>query len=181
MAQSEFWDHLWLTVVDKGMLASIILGAGYFINRALEGFKGKLSSEQEATRNANSAVLDLTKTLAKGSNLISWLAWNATQSIIVLGAKEFESYNKNMIDVLSDLVGLQAAVAALDTSSFETLSSFADEIYDRDSKVAEAKLLCYSGNVLSKNAAIEMLKQVYDESIDFDKRLLDAVSGLLAR
>jgi len=79
-----------------------------------EGFKNTLSREQEFARGVNAAVVDLTKKLAAGSQAMSWLAWNATQPTPLLAEKDFIAYETQMIAILSDLIGLQAAIAALD-------------------------------------------------------------------
>ena len=73
-----------------------------------EGFKNTLSKQQEFERSVNAAVVDLTKKLAAGSHVISWLSWNATQPGYSFSAQDFQSYERDMLAVLSELVGLQA-------------------------------------------------------------------------
>jgi hypothetical protein len=111
MTDCDFWQKLVLTVVDKLLLAVIVLIVGYYLNRVLEEFKGKLSREQEALKTANQAVVDLTRKLAAGSQLISWLAWGATQEVVSVRDEDFETYDKGMIEVLGDLVTLAYAEA----------------------------------------------------------------------
>ena len=45
MTDCDFWQKLILTIVDKLLLAAIVLYVGYVLNRALEQFKGQLSRE----------------------------------------------------------------------------------------------------------------------------------------
>ena len=179
MDDCDFWHKVVLTVVDKGLLALIVLIAGFYLNRFLEVFKGKLSREQEALKTANQAVVDLTKKLAAGSHLISWLSWSATEPNVRLTEEDFNSYDKGMIDVLSDLVGLQASVAALSRSNFAILSKFAQQLYDRDIAVGKARDLFRSKEALKIQRSVKILKQVYQESLAFDEKLLSAVTGLL--
>ncbi|MGA7950865.1 MAG: hypothetical protein WCA45_12010 [Thiobacillaceae bacterium] len=180
MNQCEFWDQVGLTILDKGLLALIVLVAGFYLNRVLEVLKGKLSQEQEFVRTANGAVVDLTKKLAAGSHLISWLSWSATQSGVKLFDRDFTAYDKAMIEVLSDLVGLQASVAALDPGRFPKLSKFAEALYARDVNVGEARELFRTKDPAKEQQCVALLKSIYDESLKFDKDLLAAVTGLLA-
>lgn len=179
MANCNFWQKLVLTIVDKGLLALIVLGAGFHLNKFLEVFRARLSREQEALKTTNQAVVDLTKKLAAGSHLISWLSWSTTEPDVSLTEQDFNSYDKAMIDVLSDLVGLQASVAALSHSNFEILSYFAKQLYDRDVEIGKARDLFRSKDSQKVQRSIEILKRVYLESLEFDERLLSAVTGLL--
>src|SRR5450432_1509500 len=179
MADGDFWQRLLLTIVDKGLLALIVLLAGFYLNKFLEVFKGKLSREQEALKTANQAVVDLTKKLAAGSHLISWLSWSATEPDPNLTEEDFSSYDRGMIAVLSDLVGLQASVAALSRSNFGILSKFAQQLYDRDVEVGTARDLFRSKDPPKVQRCIQILKQVYQDSLAFDETLLSAVTGLL--
>jgi hypothetical protein len=179
MTDCDFWQKLALTVVDKLLLAVIVLIVGYYLNRVLEEFKGKLSREQEALKTANQAVVDLTRKLAAGSQLISWLAWGATQEVVSVRDEDFETYDKGMIEVLGDLVGLQASVAALSYSNFQVLSTFAEELYQRDVEVGKARDLFRAHDHGKMQRCIEILTLAYAEALAFDERLLKAVSGLL--
>lgn len=179
MNQCEFWEKVWLTVIDKGLLALIVLVAGFYLNKVLEVLKGKLSREQEFVRTANAAVVDLTKKLAAGSHLISWLSWSATEPEVSLSKDDFTDCDKGMIGVLSDLVGLQASVAALDPSRFAVLSPFAEQLYARDVNMGKARDLYQTKDPEKMKQAIALLKPIYQESLEFDKALLTAVTGLL--
>jgi hypothetical protein len=144
-----------------------------------EGFKNTLSKQQEYDRSANAAVVDLTKKLATGSHFISWLSWNATQPGYSFSANDFKTYERQMVAVLSDLVGLQASVASLDTAKFEALSPFAEEIYTRDIMVGEAKAIVLNARTPDLAQGIQSLRDIYAASLDFDKRLLAKVQNLL--
>lgn len=135
--------------------------------------------QHEFARTVNTAVVDLTKKLAAGSHVISWLSWNATQPEPSLAQKHFDSYETQMIVVLSDLVGLQAAVAALDAAKFAALSPFAEELYDRDVEVSKAKPMVLSTVASAQQAGTASLARIYLDSLDFDKRLLKQVTNLL--
>ena len=143
-----------------------------------EGFRSSLSQKQEFTRTTNAAVLDLTKKLAAGSQLISWLSWNATEPDAVLTKDDFASYDKAMIVVLGDLVGLQATVAALDSSKFKILSPFAEQLYSRDVEVAKARTLFLKEDSTKLEYRV-ILKRLYEESLVFDRTLLTEVTNLL--
>lgn len=85
-----------------------------------------------------------------------------------------------MIDVLSDLVGLQASVAALDPSRYAVLSQFAEQVYTRDGNVGVASALYRTGNPEKIKQAIALLIPVYHASPEFDQAVRGAVTGLLA-
>lgn len=179
MNNPDFWQDLVLTVVDKGLFALIVLLAGFYLNKFLAIFRGQLSREQEALKTANQAVVDLTKKLAAGSHLISWLSWSATEPEVNLTIEDFNSYDNGMIDVLSDLLGLQASVAALSRSKFEILTKFAEQLYGRDVEIGKARELFRSKDSQKIQRSVDILKQVYRESLEFDEKLLYAVTGLL--
>lgn len=179
MDSCDFWQKFWLTILDKGLLALIVLIAGYYLNKWLEVFKGRLSREQEFSRIANAAVVDLTRKLATGSHLISWLSWSATQPHVTLTGNDFTTYDKGMIEVMSDLVGLQASVAALYPSKSSVLSDFAEQLYSRDIEVGRARDLFRTRNPKDVQQAVAILSAIYQESIAFDKALLEAVTGML--
>ena len=140
-----------------------------------EGFKFTLTKEQDFTRTINTAVVELTKKLAAGSHQISWLAWAATQIEVSLSMKDFKVYDAAMMTVMSDLVGLQASVAALDSKKFDVLSPFAEELYERDIEVGAAR----DAFLKDRQNSINRLKAVYHQSIAFDARLLKAVTNIL--
>ena len=134
-----------------------------------EGFKSSLSQQQEFVRTVNAAVVELTKKLAVGSHLISWLSWGATQPNVALSVKDFRTYDKGMIKVMSDLVGLQASVAALDPSKYSALSDFAEQLYERDIEVGKARDLFGTNIPGSVQHAIAILNTTYQDSIAFDR------------
>ena len=179
MNQCEFWEKVWLTVIDKGLLALIVLVAGFYLNRFLEAFKGKLSREQEFVRTVNIAVVDLTKKLAAGNLLISWLSWSATNANGTLLESDFIDYDKKMLEVLSDLVGLQASVAALDPSKYKVLSSLAEQLHWQDVEVGKARDLFLTEAPDKVQQSVALLQNIYHKSQEFDEQLLTAVTGLL--
>ena len=179
MNQCEFWEKVWLTVIDKGLLALIVVVAGFYLNRVLETFKGKLSREQEFARSVNTAVVELTKKLAAGNLLISWLSWSATDANGTLLESDFADYDKSMLEVLSELVGLQASVAALAPVKYEVLSSLAKQLHDQDINVGKARDLFLTGATDNVKQAIALLQAIYLKSTKFDEQLLTAVTGLL--
>lgn len=179
MNQCEFWEKVWLTLIDKGLLALIVLVAGFYLNRVLEAFKGKLSREQEFVRTVNIAVVDLTKKLAAGNLLISWLSWSATEANGTLLGSDFIDYDKKMLEVLSDLVGLQASVAALDPSKYKVLSSLAERLHGQDVGVGKARDLFLTETHDKMQQSIALLQSIYHKSQEFDEQLLTAVTGLL--
>lgn len=176
---AEFWAKFWLIVVDKGLLALILLLAGLYVNQYLEAFKGKLSRQQEHLRTTNQAVLDLTKKLTAGNHQICWLSWSATQADNSMDDDDFVAYDKVMIEVLSDLVGLQAALAALDPAKYDVLSKYADELTQMDVEVGLARELYRTQNAEKYAKSMAMLQALYKQSNAFDVSLLKAVTGLL--
>ena len=125
MNKSEFFNQIWLTLLDKGLLALILAGAAFWLNRVLEAFKSKLSMQQETARGVKTAVLDLTRKLAAGSHVISWPTWTP-ENITWLDETKFATYQTEMAAIVNDLVGLQASLAALDHSKHGMLRPFAE-------------------------------------------------------
>lgn len=179
MEDCAFPEKVWLVVLDKGFLALIVIVAGFFLNRVLELLKDRLARQQDFSRTANQAVVDLTRKLAAGSHLISWLSWSATEPEPLVHDEDFAAYDKDMIAVLSELVGLQAAVAALSPARFRVLSEFAEELYERDVEVGRARDLFRSRDRDKIGRSFEILRQAYAASLAFDRKLLEKVTGLL--
>jgi hypothetical protein len=148
-------------------------------NLLQEVFKDSLSRQSELSRTVNMAVVDLTRKLAAGSHTISWLAWKATVPGASFTREDFESYDKFMIPIMSDLIGLQAALAALDSAKFDVLSPMAEELYERDDGVGRAQELILSGNTRSVAEGTAAFSKIYRDSLAFDKLLLAQVTNLL--
>ncbi|MGA9667162.1 MAG: hypothetical protein WBQ69_12050 [Gallionella sp.] len=90
-------------------------------SRQMEELKDSLSQKQDFIRTKNAAILELTKKLAARSHSISWLTWAATQDEVSIDEEDFNSYDKEMMVVSSDLLALLATVAALDEEKYKVL------------------------------------------------------------
>lgn len=176
---SDFEHQIFTTVLDKGLLAVVVLLAGYKLNQALEGVKSRMSREQEFARTVNTAVVDLTKKLASGSHLVSWIAWSATQDDGALERDDFVAYDRDMRTLMSDLVGLQVALAAVSRKSHEVLSPYAERIYALDEELGKARELYKTGDDWKVAHARIILRDCYYRAIIFDRQLNDAAIGLV--
>lgn len=174
----RFDEQLWITVVDKGLLALILLIAGLAVNWMLERLKSQLALELDGTKTRNAVVVELIKKLAAGSHLVSWLAWSGKHPGVSLSNKDFDSYQKDMRALMSELVGLQASVAAFDSPRFDLLGEHADTIYSMDEKMGEAREKFLSGKHPQIEEAKKMLAALYDEALAFDDELLRSASTL---
>lgn len=179
MSTPSFEQQVILTVADKGLLALIVVLAGHKLNQALEGIKSRLSREQEYDRAISTAVVDLTKKLAAGSHLISWIAWSATQNEDTLSKDDFAAYGRDMRTLMSELVGYQAALAALDPAKFEVLSPFAERLYVMDEEMGKASDLYSSSDTWKIANARVILRDCFFKALRFDAHLLAASVGLL--
>ncbi|CAM5795994.1 hypothetical protein [Rhizobacter fulvus] len=176
---SDFEHQIVTIVLDKGLLALVVLLAGYKLNQALEGLKSRLSREQEFARTVNTAVVDLTKKLAAGSHLITWIAWSATQDDDALERDDFIAYDRDMRALLSDLVGLHVALAAVSRRRSEVLEPFAQTIYALDVEMGKARDLHKTADTWKIAHARLILRDCYDRAIAFDKQLNETAIGLL--
>lgn len=179
MVTIDFKHQMYITLVDKGLLAIIVLAAGYYLNKSLEGIKNRLSRDQEFWRTVNAAVVDLTTKLAAGSHLISWLAWSATQPDSTLELEDFKSYDADMRLLMSELVGSQVSLAALNKDMFETLNNYAKQLYDLDICVGEARDLFVSTETWKIAKARVVLRDCCYRALRFDEALLTSSTGLL--
>jgi hypothetical protein len=176
---SDFEHQIVTIVLDKGLLALVVLLAGYKLNQALEGLKSRLSREQEFARTVNTAVVDLTKKLAASSHLITWIAWSATQDDDALERDDFIAYDRDMRALLSDLVGLHVALAAVSRRRSEVLEPFAQTIYALDVEMGKARDLHKTADTWKIAHARLILRDCYDRAIAFDKQLNETAIGLL--
>jgi hypothetical protein len=156
----------------------LLVIAGLWANRLLEGFRSRLTADQEAARAIKAAVLDLTKKLAAGSHVISWHTWTHP-TVAWITEERFANYTKDMSAVVNELVGLQASLHALDPEKYKELSRFAEQLYVKDNQATVAIRNFLDSRDPQKEKEIAALGAIYDGCLRFDRALLEAATTLL--
>jgi hypothetical protein len=86
----------------------------------------------------------------------------------------FEIYDKEMRSFLAEIMSSRVVLAALDKSTHERLSEFADRLYQMDVEFSEAALLFQN----SSEAGIVALAKLHEKTLLFDKEFLEIATNL---
>lgn len=143
---------------------------------SIEALKGHLAARQEAGRNVQNAVAELTKRFAAATHSICWLCWTAKYAPADLTPDHFQSYDKEMHSLLGEIMAARVVLASLHRPSHEALSSFADRVYNLDFRVGQAKVRYSEPG--PKDAALQLFSTLLSEANQYDRDLLDAVAAL---
>lgn len=191
-----FTEQLTITVIDKLviglMLAFTVFAFNRFLEvfkserslelegfraeqaRRLEAFRGELSSSLENARNVRAAIGEVARRLAAAAHSILWLAWIARDTPKDLRLEHFQTYDKEMHELLSQIVGARVVLAAIDARIHEKIAPFADELYELDVAVSRAKSLFQTDPA----EGVAALAAVHQATMEFDDNLIDAVGKI---
>lgn len=191
----NFSEQVGITLLDKGLLAILIAGTSFAFNRllekhksmqalsleafkleqsrALEAFRTDLARRVELGRNTRTAIADLVKKLAAACHAMTWLTFDARHCPDAITAQRFESYDKEMHALLSDIMAARAILAALSPDAHRTLAPYATRIYELDGGIAKAKIELSQ----DKEAALQMLLTTYPFLAEFDRKLLAEIEN----
>ncbi len=81
--------------------------------------------------------------------------------------------------LMSDLVGLQVALAAVSREKYEVLKPFAQKIYAMDEEMGKARDLYKTLDTWKIALARVILRDCYHRAIAFDEKIEEAATGLL--
>ncbi len=188
-----FLEQFGITLFDKGLLALLLAGSSFALNRlmekhksmqamsleafkleqsrALEGFRTELAKRAELGRNTRTALADLVKKLAAAAHSMAWITWDAQHHPDAITAARFESYDKEMHLLLSDITASRAVLASLSPETHRALAPLAKRIGELDAGIAKAK------HELSadREMTIQMLIATFQFLNEFDQKLLAEV------
>ena len=192
-ATMTFFEQFGITLLDKGLLALLIAGSSFALNRfmerykatqamsleafkleqsrTLEAFRTDLAKRAELGRNTRMALADLVKKLAAAAHSMTWITWDAQHNPSAITAARFESYDKEMHLLLSDIIASRAVLASLSPDTHRALAPFAKRVSELDAGIAKAK------HELSadREMAIQMLTTTFQFLYEFDQKLLAEV------
>jgi hypothetical protein len=136
-------------------------------SRELEAFKDRLVSEGEFSRNVRLALSDVSRKLAAGNHAICWLCWAARYAPENVVKEDLDAYDREMHQILSELVGARAVLVALDTELHSQLTPLVLELYQLDVEVgmAKSKFASSPADALAALATLHPISQAYDENL----------------
>lgn len=142
--------------------------------KMIELLRTQLSRETVVLEKLNEAIAEVARRLAAGSHSICWLCWIAKFCPKDLTTEHLTAYDKEMNEILSQLVGARVVLTALSPQVHTTLSPLIQKLYALDVEVGNAKAL-YSE---SREQGIVALGRLHQASQLFDDELLKAVTSL---
>lgn len=110
---------------------------------------------------------------------IEWLTWHARHDPSSLWGAMKSDYDETVHQAFPALLGAMAGAAALSMDVYDGLQPVFYRLYTLDEKVAlETRFL--HGDAEARDAAIERLSKLYDESLVLLKVLPDQISQVMA-
>ncbi len=185
-----FGQQVIITVVEKGLLALLVGIVGFSLNRlldqyksnqaqsleqfkqeqarSLEEFKTNLVKRVDIDRSTRTAIADLARKLATAAHTMQWLTWDAAHNPNGITEQRFETYDKEIHIILSDITASRAVLAALSPNIHRALAPFAKRIYELDAGIAKAKSKLSAG----KEEALLMLQATSPFLDEFNRLFL---------
>lgn len=188
-----FREQVFITILDKGLLALLIAVGSFALNRLLEQYKSMQAQSLEAFRqrqartleefrtdlvrrlelgrNTRTAIADLVKKLATAAHSMQWLTWDAAHYPEGITGPRFEAYDKEIHITLNDITAARAILAALSPTTHRLLAPFARRVYELDAGIAKAK----SKLQTDREEALLMLRATSQFLHEFDQLLLTEI------
>lgn len=169
--------------------SAIVLGAGIGALAGITG--GMLASwrqtqlEREKWLRGRDDVLanelrvslqQLTVKLAGAMHSMCWLTWLAKQAPQRLTENRITEYDNEMHELLPQITGLHAMVAALDRASFDRLSGLVERVLVADERIGRASLEFMTGSSDSATA----LAACFEETMLLERTIPQVVADVIS-
>jgi hypothetical protein len=149
LAILTFGEQLWITIIDKAIIGLLIAVVAWLLNRSLERFKAEQtraieSLKTELTRQATdrSAIRtnaqQLSSKISAALHSMCWLCWFARLAPSQMSPERISQYDQEMHVFLSELAGLETALAILDEETATKISTVVKEVEQLDADVGAA-------------------------------------------
>jgi len=90
--------------------------------------------------------------LAAAVHSMCWLTWLATAAPSRITQERIDIYDKELHELLPQITGLQAVVAAIDQAAYTRLAALVDRVVEADWKIGHASLEFKPGDSKSTQA-----------------------------
>lgn len=193
-----FGQQLWITVIDKGLFALLLVVAGFVFNRMLEKFKAEqtksidalkadqaekiealksdLTTKLELGRERRTAIADFAKQISIGYQAMAWLTWKPKHTPESFSEKDVDTYNDDIKAVFPQIVAASVIANSIGGGVTERL---ARQLYKFDSDLA---VLCgkYSEarDDQSRSAAASAIGDMHKRINDADEAFVNEISRL---
>jgi len=159
-----------------GALAAIG-GSVFTSNRQarLEKDKWQRAKEDEWEKETRLALAELTKSLATAVHAIAWCTWCAMYEPEEMHRKHFDRYDRESREIFPVIVGARVVLARLDHELHEKMTPLIKKLYRLDAELSHAWVLFRK----EREQGLEKLAICYEESIQFDKEILQTVSNIV--
>jgi hypothetical protein len=109
-----------------------------FSQSRLESQKWIQARQDDADKNLRLAVADLTRKLAIGSHRMGWVTWKAVYARDSFSAEDIATYDKDMREVLPDVIAAHLLIAAMDRKTYDKIGPLAEKLYMIDGAIGQA-------------------------------------------
>jgi hypothetical protein len=185
-AQSSLQENgSWQTIASAlpGVLGALVgalaaIGGSVFTSNRqarLEKDKWQRAKEDEWEKETRLALADLTKSLAAAVHAIAWCTWCAMYEPEEMHRKHFDRYDKESRELFPVIVGARVVLARLDHELHEKMTPLIKKLYRLDAELSHAWVLFRK----EREQGLERLTICYEESIQFDKEILQTVSSIV--
>ena len=142
-----FQEELTITIIDKAVIGLLLLAAGLWFNRMLEGFKfaqtkaiealkSDLTRKLEIDRERRTAIADFAKKISVGYQAMEWLTWKAKHSPKIFSKLDIDAYNDDMKSSFPQIVAARVVVSAVDIDRVDVMNAIAERLYKVDGELA---------------------------------------------
>ena len=145
-------------------------------NWRAEIHKWRRSRDDLIATDLRNGLQQLTLKLASSVHSMCWLTWLASQGPDKLTQTRIDAYDKEMHELLPQIMGLHAVVASIRPDTYANLKDFIERIYDVDLAIGNASLLFSAGSLDSAHP----LAACYKDATLLDEELPAVVRSIIS-
>jgi predicted metalloprotease with PDZ domain len=196
-----FNEQLTITLIDKGVIGLLLLGAGFAFNRMLEGFRTEqtkaidsfrteqtkaiealrsdLTLKLEKQREQRAAIADFAKKVSVGYQAMAWLTWTAKCTPQSFSSEtDIDGYNNDMKRSFPEIVGARVVASAVNVDREDVTEAIATQLYDLDDKLATLGAKYKDApDSQSRSAALEEIGNMHQRIIAADTEFVAKISN----
>lgn len=117
--------------------------------RRLEHDRLEAARRAEAIQVERTALLELVRLLATGTQAVAWLAWTASVSTADEIETEIATYDARMRELLPKLFAAEVAASSLSDEAFARMDPLVQQLLSLDTEIATASSRLESGSELA--------------------------------
>jgi chromosome condensin MukBEF ATPase and DNA-binding subunit MukB len=141
LAILTFGEQLWITIIDKAIIGLLIAVLERFKaeqTRAIESLKTELTRQATDRSAIRTNAQQLSSKISAALHSMCWLCWFARLAPSQMSPERISQYDQEMHVFLSELAGLETALAILDEETATKISTVVKEVEQLDADVGAA-------------------------------------------